>query len=127
DAVQSALQSATAISPTARDQALNIAMTGALPFDMKSRRDTGTFNLIYTLDPRTDVKVDVKSYDRSGYNLMSFGFGTSPGLLPAIEMGVPMKDRSTSFKSQLEFANPKAMLSVGYDGSWYNNHLPTVQ
>jgi MtrB/PioB family decaheme-associated outer membrane protein len=126
DAVQAALQ-ATGTNTALRDQVLNTAIAGAKPFDMKSRRDTGTFGMVYSFDRNTDLKVNVRTYDRSGYNLMSFGFGTSPGLLPALEMGVPTDDRSTTFKSQLEFANTRGLLSVGYDGSWYNNHLPTVQ
>ena len=127
DGIQQALQTATALGNPARDAALNTALKTAVPYDLRSRRNTGLLNFRYTANRVTDVKLDLKSSQRSGYNLMSFGFGTSPGLLPAVEFNVPMDDRTTDLKGSVEFANQRGLLAVGWNGSWFENNRPTVQ
>ena len=99
----------------------------AHPFELRSRRDVGTVNLVYTLNRDVDLTFNVKNTNRSGHNLMSFGFGTSPGLNPSVEVGVPTDDRATDVAGMLEFANQRAWFSVGFTGSSYNNHIPVVQ
>jgi MtrB/PioB family decaheme-associated outer membrane protein len=106
--------------------ALKAALGGASQYDLRSRRDIGSFNLVYTVNPDIDVKFDLRNMNRSGYNLMSFGFGTSPGLNPVVEFGVPTDDRTTDVKGALEFANEHGLLNVGYSASWFNNSIPTV-
>ena len=128
NAIQQTLQNATLLGTAPRDLAIRNALTTqARQFDMRSRRDVGAFNLVYTLNRDVDVKFNVKNTHRTGFNLMSFGFGTSPGLNPAIEMGVPMDDRTTDIKGQIEFANTRGLLSAGYNGSWFDNAIPTVR
>jgi MtrB/PioB family decaheme-associated outer membrane protein len=95
--------------------------------DMRSRRDIGRFNVAYSLNRDVDLKLNVKTTHRTGYNLMSFGFGTSPGLNPAVELGVPTDDRTTDIGGMLEFANTRGLFSVGFTGSSYDNHIPTVR
>ena len=87
----------------------------------------GTLNVVYTLNRDVDLKFDVTNTNRNGHNLMSFGFGTSPGLNPAVELGVPVDNRTTDMKGMLEFANAHGLFSVGYTGSWFNNHVPNVR
>jgi MtrB/PioB family decaheme-associated outer membrane protein len=94
---------------------------------MRSRRDVGTLNLVYTLNRDVDLKFDVRNTNRNGHNLMSFGFGTSPGLNPAVEFGAPVDNRTTDLNGMLEFANARGLFSVGYTGSWFNNHVPNVR
>ena len=125
DAVQSAIQ-ATGTNTTARDQALTAALTGAVPYDLKSRRNVGLVNLTYAANRATDVKFDLRHSARTGDNLMSFGFGTSPGLLPAVEFNVPMDDRTTDLKGTVEFANDKGLVALSYGASWFENNRPTV-
>ena len=100
------------------------------PPDLKraldSRRDIALLNLTYMVNPATDVRFDLRNTDRKGYNLMSFGFGTSPGLIPALEMNVPTDDRTTDIQGRVEFANDRGLLALGYLGSWFENHRPTV-
>lgn len=127
DAIQQNIQNATAISNSARDNAISAAMAGAAQVDLRSRRDNANFNLVYALNRDVDVKFNVRNSKRSGNNLYSFGFGTSPGLNPAVEIGVPMDDRTTDFRGALEFANEKAFLTVGYNGSWFDNSIPYVR
>lgn len=128
NAIQQALQNATLLGTAARDLAISNALTTqARQFDMRSRRDVGAFDLVYTLNRDVDLKLNVKNTHRTGFNLMSFGFGTSPGLNPSVEMGVPLDNRTTDIKSQIEFANTRGLLSVGYNGSWFDNGIPTVR
>lgn len=106
---------------------LRSVLGGASRYDLRSRRDIGTVNMVYTVNQDVDLKFDVRNMNRSGYNLMSFGFGTSPGLNPAVELGVPMDDRTTDVKGAIEFANTQGLFNIGYTGSWFSNHIPTVQ
>jgi MtrB/PioB family decaheme-associated outer membrane protein len=127
DAVQQTLQAAVAAGTAARDLAIAQAAGGAGGFDLRSRRDVGAFNLVYSINRDMDFKVDVKNTLRSGSQVFSFGFGTSPGLNPSVELPAPIDDRTTDVRGVLEFANQKGMFAVGYTGSWYDNSIPTVR
>jgi MtrB/PioB family decaheme-associated outer membrane protein len=43
-----------------------------------------------------------------------------------LENGIPVDDRTTDVKTAVEWANQTGLLSVGYDGSWYHNSVPTL-
>jgi MtrB/PioB family decaheme-associated outer membrane protein len=126
DAIQQSIQDAGS-NVAARDTAITAAMAGATQVDLRSRRDNAAFDMVYTLNRDVDVKFKVRNSARSGNNIYAFGFGTSPGLNPAVEIGVPMDDRTTDVRGALEFANAKAFLSVGYNGSWFDNQIPYVR
>jgi MtrB/PioB family decaheme-associated outer membrane protein len=127
DSIQQTLQAAVAQGTAARDAALAQAIAGANPFDLRSRRDIGSFNMIYSLNRDVDFKFNVRNSRREGNQIMTFGFGTSPGLNPAVEIGVPMDDRTTDVRGVAEYSNAKSFLALGYTGSWYSNSLPTVR
>lgn len=127
DAIQRTLQTAGAPTSAATFNAMNAALGGARRYDLRSRRDIGSVNLVFALNRDVDLKFDVRNTNRNGYNLMSFGFGTSPGLNPVVEFGVPTDDRTTDVKGSVEFANQRGLVSVGYNASWFSNHVPTVQ
>ncbi len=91
----------------------------ASPFDARTQRNTGLFNLTYAASRDVDVKLAVRNSLRDGYNLQSLNFGFSN----TIESEVPLNDRTTDVKAAIEFANAKGLLSVGYNGSWYNNEI----
>ena len=91
----------------------------ASPFNARTQRDTALFNLTYSATRDVDVKFAVRNSMRDGYNLQSLNFGFSN----TIESEVPLNDRTTDVKAGIEFANAKGLLSVGYNGSWYNNQL----
>jgi len=127
DSIQKSIQDATAVGTAARDAALTAALnTSATPYELRSRRNTGLMNLRYSANQITDIKFDLKTSQRTGYNLMSFGFGTSPGLLPAVEFNVPMDDRTTDVKGAVEFANQRGLLALAWNASWFENNRPTV-
>ena len=127
DSIQRAVQNAGAPNSAAAYNTLRSALGGANPYDLRSRRDIGTLNTVYTINQATDLKFDVRNSNRSGSNLMSFGFGTSPGLSPVVEFNTPTDDRTTDIKTNLEFANARGLLNVGYNASWFSNHIPSVQ
>jgi MtrB/PioB family decaheme-associated outer membrane protein len=91
----------------------------AVPFEARTQRDTALVHLTYTASRDVDVKFSVKSSHREGYNLQSLNFGFSN----TIESEVPLDDRTTDVKAGIEFANAKGLVSIGYDGSWYDNQL----
>lgn len=91
----------------------------ARPIEIRSRRDIATLDMTYTASRDVDLKLNIRSAHRSGYNLQSLNFGFSN----TIESGVPLDDRSTSVKAALEFANARGVASIGYDGSWYDNQI----
>lgn len=126
DGIQAAIQ-ATGTNTTARNAALANAMAGASAFDLRSRRDIGSFNMVYTFNRDVDFKLNIQNTRRNGNQVMSYGFGTSPGLSPSVELGVPLDDRTTDVKGAIEFANAKGLLSFGYDASWFDNSIPLVQ
>ena len=125
--IRQSIQNAGLSNSPAAIAAITNGLSQARPYDLRSRRDIGTFNFVYAVNRDVDVKFNLRNTNRSGYNLMSFGFGTSPGLNPVVELGVPLDDRTTDIKGSVEFANSRGLLSVGYNGSWFDNSLPTVQ
>ena len=125
DSIQQAIQN-TGTNTAARDAALTAALQTAVPYDLKSRRNVGVVNLTYAANRSTDVRFDLRNNQRAGYNLMSYGFGTSPGLLPAVELNAPVEDRTTDLKGTLEFANDRGLVAFSYGASWYENNRPTV-
>jgi MtrB/PioB family decaheme-associated outer membrane protein len=126
DSIQRTLQSSGTPTSATAYKALNGFLAGASQYDLRSRRDIGTLNLVYSFNRDVDFTFDVKNAARSGYNLMSFGFGTSPGLVPVVEFGVPTDDRTTDVKSFVEFAGDRGLLNIGYTASWFVNNIPTV-
>jgi MtrB/PioB family decaheme-associated outer membrane protein len=88
-------------------------------FNARTQRDTALFNVTYSATRDIDLKFNVRNSLRDGYNLQSLNFGFSN----TIESQVPLNDRTTDVKAAIEFANAKGLLSVGYNGSWYNNQI----
>jgi MtrB/PioB family decaheme-associated outer membrane protein len=127
DAVQLSIQDATALGNPARDAAISAALANANRLDLRSRRDLGTFNAAYMINRDVDLKLRVRQTRRQGNQVFSYGFGTSPGLNPSVELPVPVDDRTTDVRGAVEFANARGLLSVGWDSSFYNNDVPLVQ
>jgi MtrB/PioB family decaheme-associated outer membrane protein len=126
DGVQQTLQAA-GTNAAIRDPLIGAAVSGAQQYDMKSRRDLALFNMVYTVNRDVDVRFSLKNANRNGAQPYAFAFGTSPGANPVVEFAAPLDDRTTDVKAALEFANAKGLLSVGYNGSWYDNKIPSIQ
>lgn len=120
DSIQQALQSGTTTIGNVFSQQLR-------PFDLRSRRDTASALVQYTLNREVDLKFRVRNSQRRGNQVFSFAFGTSPGLNPSLEMGAPLDDRTTDAEGTIEFANDRGMLSVGYSASWFQNSIESIR
>ncbi len=120
DAAQQAIQNSAANAESA------LASYGSA-YKIESTRKTANFNLTYTATRDLDVKVQVRNTNRSGTNLQDFGFGNSPGNMLVLDMGVPVDDRTTDFKTSVEWANKQGLLSAGWYGSWYNQNNPAFR
>jgi len=120
DAVQGGIQNGTLT------QAQALAQYGQ-NFDIRTKRSVASFNARYSASRDLDVNVNVRNTERSGNNLQSLVFGSSPGNATVLDMGVPQHDRTTDVKAQLEYANRVGMLAVGYNASWYNQDNSTFK
>jgi MtrB/PioB family decaheme-associated outer membrane protein len=126
DAYQQAIQGA-GTAAAVRDPVIASVLSNAQQYDMRSRRDLATFNMVYSVNRDVDLKFAVKNANRTGSQPYAFAFGTSPGANPVVEFAAPLDDRTTDVKGAIEFANAKGLLSFGYNGSWYDNKVPAIQ
>ncbi len=91
-------------------------------FDSANRRDTAAFGLVATPSTDWDVKVDVTSARRKG----TMPYGASFGFSQAVEVPAPLDSRQTNIGASAEWTNRRGMVRFGYDGSWFNNDIPTM-
>jgi MtrB/PioB family decaheme-associated outer membrane protein len=94
----------------------------AKPFDLRSRRDIASLNLVFTATRNLDLTLNVKSTKRDGQQQWGVGFGFSN----QFEVPAPLDHRSTDVGSALEWANDRGMVRVGYDGSWFHNNVESL-
>jgi len=95
---------------------------GATQFDLRSRRETATFNLIVTPAKNLDLKVNLRNTRKIGEQQWGIGFGFSN----QFEVPAPLDHRTTDLGTAAEWSNTQAMVRVGYDGSWFDNHVESL-
>ena len=91
-------------------------------FDTRSRRDTGRLELLFRPARDLDVTLKLKTAKREG----SLQWGASFGFNNDVEVAAPQDTRTTDLAAGIEWANERAMLRLGYDGSWFDNRVPTL-
>lgn len=91
-------------------------------FDVDSRRDTARFDLVYSATRALDLTVSLQQTRREG----TMPWGASFGFNNAVEVPAPIDWRTTDLKAAVEWANDQGMLRVSYDGSWFDNDVPTL-
>jgi MtrB/PioB family decaheme-associated outer membrane protein len=94
----------------------------ATGFETRTERKTGLFDLVYTATRDLDFTVNVTSAARTG----SIPFGAPFGFSNLIELPAPIDHRTTDARTSLEWANQRGLVSVGWDGSWFNNDVRTL-
>ncbi|MFB3852464.1 MAG: MtrB/PioB family decaheme-associated outer membrane protein [Vicinamibacterales bacterium] len=94
----------------------------AQPFDLRSRRDAADFRMKYAATSEVDVTFGLTSYRRTGYQPWGAAFAFNN----AQELPLPLDNRTTDFSAAVEWAGPKGMLRVGYDGSYFDNSIQTL-
>ncbi len=118
DAVQQNIQ--------AQRLTLSQAVSGLPTFDLKNQRDIAAFDLVYSANRAFDVKLDFQTTRRDGA-MMYQGMLSSPGSGSVFELNAPLDDRTTDISTKLEWANHRGLVGVGYDGSWFDNNIPSIR
>lgn len=111
-----------AIQQAGQASAANTAnfIGGAQRFDLKSRRDILKLDVIFRPTRELDLTFNLKNTVREG--TMPYGlYLTQP-----IESPAPIDTRTTDIGTSLQWTSSKARLSLGYAGSWFDNHISTL-
>lgn len=94
----------------------------AAEFETRTRRDIGALDVVLNATRDLDLKFNVTSTRREG----SIPYGATFGFSNLVELPVPIDNRTTDARTLLEWANPKGLVSVGWDGSWFDNQIETL-
>lgn len=94
----------------------------ATPFDLRHVRDTAAFNLNYAATRAIDVDARFTSAMRDGQQ----PWGASFAFNDAVELPQPLDQRTDDLSLGASWANPRAMFRVGWDGSWFTNHIQSL-
>ncbi len=96
--------------------------TSARPFDLQSRRDTAQVSLLFSATRQLDLTFNLTTAHRHGAMPLnaSFSFGN------VVELAAPLDTRTSDVRAGAEWVNPRGMLRVSYDGSWFDNHASTL-
>lgn len=114
DGLQQEIQAGTRTLRNFEDQAVR--------FDMRTLRKIGQADIVFNVDPSTDVLIKVTNTTREG----EIPFGGAFGFNNAIELPVPVDTRTTDVQTALEWANTRGLLRVGWDGSTFTNSVESV-
>ena len=109
DATQRAIQNGQAT--------LSAYLPLASQFDLRERRDIGTFSVLATPTPQLDVKAGFTTTQHEG----ELPWGASFGFSNDVEVALPYDSRTNDFNVGAEWTNGRQMLRVAYTGSWFNN------
>jgi MtrB/PioB family decaheme-associated outer membrane protein len=92
-------------------------------FDLENKRDTAAFGLTLAATRDADVHVRFATTRRKGEQPWgaSFSFGD------AMEIPLPIDQRTNDVQAAFEWARPRGMFRVAWDGSWFNNDVKSVQ
>jgi MtrB/PioB family decaheme-associated outer membrane protein len=94
----------------------------ANPFDLRYDRNIAAFGLTYNATRAIDLDARFSTSARDGLQPWgaSFAFNT------AVEVPLPLEQRTNDLSLGASWANPKAMFRLGWDGSWFNNDIQTL-
>jgi MtrB/PioB family decaheme-associated outer membrane protein len=94
----------------------------AVRFDLRTLRKIGQADIVFNVDRSTDLVVKVKNTTREG----AIPFGATFGFNNAVELPVPVDTRTTDIQTAIEWAIPRGMIKVGWDGSTFDNSVESV-
>jgi len=115
------LRMSEGIRASTQDDRNNLAnfIDGAVPLDVRSRRDVARLDVIFSPTREVDLTFNLRNTVREGtqpygaYNLQP------------IEVPLPVDTRTTDVGAGLQWANERGRVSVGYQGSWFDNRVAT--
>src|ERR1700674_72942 len=113
-AIQSGLQNGTTTLANVVGQART--------FDLRDKRDVLNLQLTYSATANLDWHLSIRNTTKRGNQPWAgtFGFGD------AVELPVPLDTRTTELGTALEWASSRGMARLGYDGSFFRNHISTL-
>lgn len=114
DAMQQSIQAGQSTLHAYEDQAVR--------FDLETMRRIGSADVVFNATPSTDISVNLRNINRSGY----IPFGGTFGFSNAVEIPMPVDHRTTDLNAALEWSNNKGLVRLGWDGSGFNNELESV-
>jgi MtrB/PioB family decaheme-associated outer membrane protein len=91
----------------------------AKQFDLEHLRNNTNVGLTYSISRAFDVDANYQASMRSGTQ----PWGASFAFNNAIELPKPLDERTDDVTLGLSWSNPKSTFRVGWDGSWFTNHL----
>lgn len=114
DAVQAGVQNRTLTS------AAYVPLASA--FDLRLRRDIADVRVKYTATRDLDLNFFVRHVSKDGEQQWggTFGFGN------AVELPAPVDHHTTDVGAAAEWNNQRAMVRLGYDGSFFRNSVKTL-
>ena len=90
--------------------------------NLRASRDVARVRLDYDLSRDLDLRVGMTSTARSGAQPWNASFGFSN----AIELPLTLDTRTNDVNAAAEWSNPRGMVRLAYDGSWFDNHAGTL-
>ncbi len=114
DAMRAAIQAGRAT--------LSQSAGAASPMAATSRRDIARVDLAYSPTRELTVSLGVKHTRRDGTYPQTASFGFAD----VVEVMAPLDTRTTDVSGGVEWANARGMVRVGYQGSAFENNVPTL-
>ncbi|MGH9239591.1 MAG: MtrB/PioB family outer membrane beta-barrel protein [Vicinamibacterales bacterium] len=114
--------SCTAATVAAAKANRSIYNTLADPFDLRHTRHTAMFGVNYAATSAVDLDAKFISSMRDGQQPWNASFAFNN----AVELPQPIDQRTNDLSVGASWANPKGMVRVGWDGSWFNNSNPVL-
>ena len=90
--------------------------------DTRARRDVARLRLDYDLTRNLDVRLGLTSTRRDGAQ----PWGASFGFSNAIELPLTLNHRTNDLAAAAEWSNPRGMMRLAYDASWFENGADTL-
>lgn len=91
-------------------------------FDLRERRDIGTFRINATPTTQFDVHGGFTTTKHTG----ELPWGASFGFSNDNEVALPYRSRTNDMDLGLEWTNRRSMFRAAYNGSWFNNQSDTL-
>jgi MtrB/PioB family decaheme-associated outer membrane protein len=92
---------------------------GAQKFNLRSRRNVAKLDVVFSPTGAIDVIFNLKNTSREGTQ----PYGAY--LLQPIEVPLPVDTRTTDVGTSLQWTSARGRLGIGYQGSWFDNRVPT--
>jgi MtrB/PioB family decaheme-associated outer membrane protein len=88
-------------------------------FETAYRRHTATGSFLLHATPEVDIRGRFSTAQRRGY----VPWGASFGLNLAVEVPMPMENRTTDARMEVGWTRGRSLLRLNYDGSWFQNDI----